>query len=377
MVCHHCGSTSAWRNGHRNGFQRLLCKNCGREYLARSLNRAEPNLLLVGEGEKHGKSRVGVQTDAKGGKMECTQIETSGLLKTFPEGLKGKIVEFVIKRENQGYKGTKNILSTLNLLQRNGANLYDPESVKETLKKMKIGEHSKKVYADRYEAFLNFAGGKWEKPSYKVTKKIPFIPMETEIDTLIAGLSLYIATICQVMKETGARIGEVLRLKWIDIDFQRRILAINEPEKGSLAGIYDISEKCVNMINRLPRKSERTFNSSRESIETSFNRQRKRMAFKLANPRLLAIHLHTFRHWYGTMEYHKIRDPVIVQQKLRHKSILNTMIYITIEESLFKQTTDEFIVKAAQNQQEAIQLLEVGFEYVGKIHDIEIFRKRK
>jgi integrase len=61
------------------------------------------------------------------------------------------------------------------------------------------------------------------------------------------------AALLQFLKETGARIGEALRLKWTDLDFERRVVSIT-PEKGSKPRILPISEKLIGMINILPRK---------------------------------------------------------------------------------------------------------------------------
>ncbi|MBN1245112.1 tyrosine-type recombinase/integrase [Candidatus Bathyarchaeota archaeon] len=43
---------------------------------------------------------------------------------------------------------------------------------------------------------------------------MPFILTEQEIDQLIAGCGRKTATILQVIKKTGMRIGECLSLKW-------------------------------------------------------------------------------------------------------------------------------------------------------------------
>jgi len=86
---------------------------------------------------------------------------------------------------------------------------------------------------------------------------------------------------------------------------------------------------------------------------------------------------HTFWHFKATTAYHKTKDVISVQQRLGHRDIENMMIYITIEQPLFQQTSDEFIVEVANTKEEAVKLLEVGFEYVGNILNAEIFRKRK
>ena len=77
------------------------------------------------------------------------------------------------------------------------------------------------------------------------------------------------------------------------------------------------------------------------------------------------------------MEYHKTKDILHVKQRLGHRSIENTMLYINIEQALFQTENDQYTTKVAHGVDEACQLIEVGFEYVGNIYDAEIFRKRK
>lgn len=160
ISCPLCGSTSAWRNGHKpDGRQRYLCRNCGREYVERHLNRGtlrnpafpskscsehdqkvptrtlnkpEPTLKLVSEAEKQEERLVrgGTDTENGEGEMQKCLSQNSDLLKDFPKGLQAKILEFIAKHENQGYKSTGEIVKKLRLIQKAGGNLYDPESVK-------------------------------------------------------------------------------------------------------------------------------------------------------------------------------------------------------------------------------------------------------
>ncbi|MDH5732770.1 MAG: tyrosine-type recombinase/integrase [Candidatus Bathyarchaeota archaeon] len=131
------------------------------------------------------------------------------------------------------------------------------------------------------------------------------------------------------------------------------------------------------MLNALPRTSERVFNTTFMSISSSFRTQRKRIAGKLQNPRILQITYHTLRHWKATMEYHKTKDIMHVKQTLGHKNIQNTLIYINLEHAIFQTTDDDFIVKVAGTVQDACKLLEVGFEYVTEMDGKRLFRKRK
>jgi hypothetical protein len=59
---------------------------------------------------------------------------------------------------------------------------------------------------------------------------------------------------------------------------------------------------------------------------------------------------------------------------LGHKNIKNTLVYIQLIE--FKG--DEYVSKVATNAEEALQLIEAGFEYIcTSPEDLMLFRKRK
>jgi integrase len=205
---------------------------------------------------------------------------------------------------------------------------------------------------------------------------MPFIPLETELDQLIAACCPRIATVLQTAKETGARIGEISHLQWIDFDPTRKTLNIT-PEKHSLPRVKIVSDKLLGMINALPKKDEYLFNPKTAILRTVFDRERKAVATKLNNPRLLKITFHTIRHWKGTMEYHKTKDPYHVKKCLGHKTLKSTEIYINIDQAIFQIENDEYTCKIAHNEQEVTQLIETGFEYVTDIGENKAFRKRK
>ena len=56
--------------------------------------------------------------------------------------------------------------------------------------------------------------------------------------------------------ETGARVGEIFRLKWIDVNFEKGTIYIT-PEKGSYARIFKMSPRLKQMLLQLPRNDER------------------------------------------------------------------------------------------------------------------------
>lgn len=336
---------------------------------------------MAGETEKH-ETRVGGRAGTKGVEMSRTkQIQDCGLLNSFPDDIQPKIIEFAVKELAKGRaeSGVKTYVRDLSQLLKRGADLHDPQSVAETVAKVpeslwSSGTKENKVIS--YHCFVKFLGSSWQRPRYKKRRKVPFIPLEKEIDELIAGCSRLISTALQIAKDSAARKGEIGRLKWTDIDVERRIIAINEPEKGSNTRAVSVSRKCIEMLNQLPRKRERIF-SDMDSLYKRFIKQRRRLAYKLDNPRLLKIAFHTLRHWKATTEYHKTKDILHVRYILGHRKIENTLIYIQIEKQLFQGVPDEFLTKVAHNIQEACKLLEVGFEYVTTFDNMLLFRKRK
>lgn len=53
------------------------------------------------------------------------------------------------------------------------------------------------------------------------------------------------------------------------------------------------------------------------------------------------------------------------------------MVYINIESALWMNTNDEYTVKVAKTPEEAIKLIEVGFEFVNQMGETALYRKRK
>ena len=306
-------------------------------------------------------------------------LETATEPKTVVGG--NKIAEYAWWLKKDG-KSEATILGRVKLLRRlvkRGANLYDPESIKKTIAEQAWGNGQKNNAVDAYSSFLSMVGGTWEPPAYKVVRKIPFIPKETEIDQLIAASSRRMAIFLQLLKETGARCGEIWQLSWDDVDFESKVVNIT-PEKHSNPRVTRLSNKLLEMLQNLPKNyGDRVFSYPHMRVDhfaVNFQRQRRRTATKIKNPRLLRIHFHTLRYWKGTMLYHETKDMYYVMQRLGHKNIANTLLYVQLEEALF-QGEAEYVSKVAKTEAEICTLIDAGFEYVTDFQGSKIFRKRK
>jgi integrase/recombinase XerD len=211
-----------------------------------------------------------------------------------------------------------------------------------------------------------------------INRKLPFIPTEKELDCLIAGTGRKTSVFLQTLKETAMRSGECSRLKWENVDLQRRTIILNDAEKNGNPRIFSVSETLVTMLSRLRKKTAHIFGSNSKTARSSaFYTERRRLSHKLGNPRLLKIGLHTFRHWKATMLYHETHDIILVKEFLGHKTLNTTLLYVQIEKALFRNEPDNFHVKATNEPEEIQALLEVGFEFVCQKGELMFFRKRK
>ena len=308
--CPECSSQKLHKDGLRylnNGAttQRWLCRDCGRRFSQKNCNGSEPLQCLStihtqslnrssailsncqGRHDPNGRApsaRKAVQTLAT-----VENPTKSGLAGATAQtaDAKGKIVEHSFWMLKQGYAEStiKGRVKLLKILANRGANLFDPESVKETIAKQKWSEGRKVNAVDAYTCFIQMLGKSWDPPRYKRVRKLPFIPTESEVDQLIAGCGRKTATLLQLLKETGMRIGEAWKLHWTEIDFVSNVIRVT-PEKGSNPRVFKASNKLMSMLKALQEhsSSSRVFQKSLKSQARLFHKQRRKIASKLQNP---------------------------------------------------------------------------------------------
>lgn len=127
------------------------------------------------------------------------------------------------------------------------------------------------------------------------------------------------------------------------------------------------------MLDELPKTAKTVFITNTDALRKSYQKQRRKIAYKLKNPRIEQISFHTFRHWKATIEYHRTKDILHVMQLLGHKSIKNTLTYT----QLVSFRDDDYVAKIAHDELEVCKLVEAGFEYVCDFGGNKVFRKRK
>jgi len=400
LKCPQCGSTSLYKDGLRylsdgTGVQRWLCRNCGYRFTdpnhtasTKQWNNSPfrlnspSSLFYCCQGNNDPNRR---ETTARKAASTLATVEkenekrAAGATETAQaQNVKGKIVELLWQLERNGRKkGTiANYRKNLMKMLRQGVNLFDPEDCKAWLAKSELAANTKRNIATILDKWFEYLGIAWVKPSYQGESETPFIPTEAELDSLISAVGKKMACYLQLMKETGARCGEISNLKWTDIDFEHKTIRV-KGEKGSYPRMLPISNKTVEMLKNLSKTGQHVF-SSTNTMRTCYYLQRKRAARKLGNPRLMQITFHTFRHWKGTMLYHQTKDIYYVKEYLGHKNLQSTQVYIHIERAIFRtMEPGEYHVKVATTKEEITSLLEEGFEYVMEKDGLAYFRKRK
>jgi len=370
--CPNCHSKKNWKDGVRQTaigeVQRFLCRDCGFRFSEK------PNI----------ESRMNGDCQLSAILKEAKKLDTATETKTVAgeknqteQNITGKIVEYLWHLRKEGRKPLTIIARRKSLLrlQKHGANLLNPESVKEIIANENVSQNTKNHYVTSYDGFAQWLNISWKAPNYKFERKIPWLPTEEQLNQLIAGCKPKTATFLQTLKETMARAGEAWALKWTDLN--GNILNLNAPEKGSKPRQFKISDKLVSMLNALPKKDERIFgpNISLANFRTNYIRRRKQIARTLAEPRISKITFHTFRHWGATMLFHKTKNIIYVQQQLGHRCIENTMVYT----QLINFESDEWHVAHAKTIAEEDKLIEAGFDFIrySETEQVAIYRKRK
>jgi len=209
---------------------------------------------------------------------------------------------------------------------------------------------------------------------YSWREKAFYVPKASELDVLIAGSGWKTGAFLQLLKEVGARTIEAARLKWQDVDAEKKLVTISSPAKHGKPRTLRISEKCRDMLMRQPKNSDYVFGeNATKRMRQNFNWARRHIAHKTANKNLFRIHLHSFRHFFATKLYLQTNDIRYVQKKLGHRSILSTTIY---ENSDANDEVEQYTIKVVSTKEEALKLGELGYEPFDEVDGVKLYRKR-
>ena len=254
-------------------------------------------------------------------------------------------------------------------------NLNDVEAVRGYIAN-KPSNGYKEALCDVYDRYIRYNGLSWKRPRYERDDQPPYVPMEEELDTLIANSGPKYALLLSLLKDTGLRPieAERSRVRWFD--FQRGVVNVQTAKKGK-GRTLELKPQTLAMLKRQIAINNLSLNDHIFAKVKTMRRELKnikaRTIKKLQRPSLQRISLYSFRHFFGTMTYHKTKDILYTKEKMGHRRIENTLIYT----HLVNFKSDEYTARVAEDIDEACKLVEAGFEYVTHIDNKKIFRKRK
>lgn len=154
------------------------------------------------------------------------------------------------------------------------------------------------------------------------------------------------------------------------------------PEKGSNPRILKISEKLLLLLCSLPTSvipdpKQKVFRWKRKIyIGRAFRKMRARAVQNTGNQRLLKIHFHTLRYWKGTRIYIQTKSLAHVMVVLGHKSWSSAQLYVGLAEAT-AAGSEEYVTAVATTLDQALKLIESGFEYVHDWENAKVYRKLK
>lgn len=138
---------------------------------------------------------------------------------------------------------------------------------------------------------------------------------------------------------TGMRRGEMFKLKWADIDFQRGFIAIKNP-KGGVSQKIPMNEQARQVLENHPRTAEYVFVRPDGKPFTDIRRRVNPIKEAAGIPADFRA-LHGLRHTYASMLASSGKvDLYTLQKLLTHKSPVMTQRYAHLrDEALIKAST--------------------------------------
>lgn len=207
------------------------------------------------------------------------------------------------------------------------------------------------------------------------------IPQEERLRFVTAlNKHTFLKPLCMTMMFAGLRAGEVLALRWENIDFENKVISVKNgltiipifDKKGKVierktvigntktaCSVRDVPipdilvevlkdwKKCQWVRKELSNvdliaPNSVVFCNNDGSVRTYSGTRKIFDKFAKKNGFFGKVHFHTLRHTYSTMLFEANENPKIIQALLGHKSVKTTLtVYNSVDKSYYKQATDK------------------------------------
>jgi len=160
------------------------------------------------------------------------------------------------------------------------------------------------------------------------------------LEVLEEERDVQVANLVRMVVFTGMRRGELFRLKWEDIDFQRGFIKLRDPKSGGDQSI-PLNDKTEEILRSHPRvESPYVFPGRNGGQRTDCKRPLIRIKKRAGLPKDFRI-LHGLRHVYASMLASSGRvDLYTLQKLLTHKSPLMTQRYAHLRDEALRKASN-------------------------------------
>jgi len=146
-----------------------------------------------------------------------------------------------------------------------------------------------------------------------------------EANSLLNNCQGYLRSIVVTALNTGMRKGELLVLKWKDVDFQNRKVTVRKPKNNEIR-VIPMNKTLYEELSELSKRSDSEYVFANKDRQP-FGDIKKGFSAALKRAEIEDFHFHDLRHTFGSHLVMQGIDLKTVQQVMGHKDIKTTMRY--------------------------------------------------
>jgi integrase len=133
---------------------------------------------------------------------------------------------------------------------------------------------------------------------------------------------------------TGLRRGELFKLAWDDVDFERGLIRLRDPKGGKTESL-PVSNEALEILRALETKSTYVFPGKEGKQRTNFNGPWQRIREAAGLP--VGFRFHGLRHHFASTLVNNGVDLLVVQKLLTHKDAKTTQRYAHLAPGALKE----------------------------------------
>ena len=271
----------------------------------------------------------------------------------------------------------RNIQKFLEQISKN-TDLDNPNEVLLYISRHKCSNSMKEALCYAYRRYCKCYNITAKIPFYKPDPKPIHLPTKEKLTILITNASPTMSTKLSLSKEAGLRPIELHTLKAKDVDTEQRYVYPTTAKHGASRTLKIPQSLALriqeHIIKNNLQPNDQLFKGTATQYGKNYREFRNRLAERLNDPTLRTIRLYDFRHFFCTTKCYELKNPWVVMNLMGHKRLETTQIYMHL---IALEEDGNFVCEGAQTKEQAIKLIEAGFEYVSTIEGTQLFRKRK